>query len=144
MSKSLNNGTKSFLNSGPLSNITRTGLGYRDNQTWLNIWLIRADVLSIYSVLFALTSSILNKGTCAISNHPVAGSTKVIHVNCRFTTLIEPSGCRCFTDLVYGPIRSICTVFHGSRSWIYLGGDVHTGLFAFEDLAILARLSKYT
>ena len=36
-----------WLSRYPLSNTTLCGLGYLDNHTWLNTWLILAEVLSI-------------------------------------------------------------------------------------------------
>ena len=62
----LSNGMKFLLNSDSLSNITLRSLGYIESHTLSNIRDILAKDLSMI-------------GTSAISNHPVAGSIKVMH-----------------------------------------------------------------
>ena len=117
IAKSRNKGMKSFLNSDPLSKTTFLGLGYLVSHVWLNNWLIRADVLSITVCTPFLTSSMSKLGTSAISNHPVAGSTNVMHVSLNSLVWIEPSGCICFAVFEYGPIKSMWIVCHGTISY---------------------------
>ena len=101
MDKSFNRGTKSFLNSDPLSKTTFFGLGYLEIHVWSNSLLILADdlsmnVLSINSLDFSSLSSLIMKlGTSTISNHPVTGSNIGMQVSWRFTSCPEPSGWYC-------------------------------------------------
>ena len=113
---------KSRLNSDPLSKTTYCGCGYLLIHVLLNNWLTMADDLLIYSPLPPVTSSWSYVSTLMISTPPVAGSIIVMQVRLTVLLIIAPPGWCCLIDLLYGPIRSTCTVSHGFTSEMLLGG----------------------
>ena len=98
----LSNGIKFLLDSEPLSEITLRCLGYIDSHNSLNIWNIIAGDWSMI-------------GTSAISKHPVAGSIKVAHNNWIPFVSILLSGYLTLASILYVPMRSTHTVFHGVK-----------------------------
>ena len=111
--KNFRKGVKYSLNSDLFLNTTLRGCGYLHRNVLLNIWLTLSDDLSIYSLLPAVTSLRSNVGISTISNHPVAGSIIVMQVRLALFWMIATAGCYWLIDLLYGPIRSICTESHG-------------------------------
>ena len=112
-------GVKYYLNSEPLWNTNFCGCGYLHSHVLLNIWLTLEDDLSMYSSLPSASSSRSNIDILKISNQPVLGSTIVIQVRLElFRMTVLPRWC-CLIDLLYGPIRSTCTVSHHFSSAIF-------------------------
>lgn len=67
--------------------------------------------------VFLLTCVVCNSfgmvGISFISNHPVAVSMNVIAHNVSSTNFVVPSNCLCCTVILYGPMRSTATSYHG-------------------------------
>ena len=108
--KYLSNRMKLLLNSEPLSKINLRRLGYPDSHTPLNIWDIIAEYWSMID-------------TSAISNHPVSGSIKVMNSNWSSFVNILLSGCLTLASIVYVPMRSTHTVWHGVKVSASLAGS---------------------
>ena len=108
----------SAANSLPLSMTTSVGHGYRVNQ-------VNSSRLAISSAAFM--------STWVISNHPVAGSIMVRQWSC--------VSCLPF-PILYGPMRSMHKVCHGTTSGAGLGGSFP--YFCCVPLAVCKCCRPYT
>ena len=131
---------KSLFNSDTFSNMTSRGCGYLQRHEWKNIWITLTQDLHIYYSLQSMTSLIYNHGTWMVLNQTVMGSSIFIQSSLTSFSFIVSLGLFCLVELLYVPIRYICTKLCRFSSAIILGGRFPQHLLQFLNCSHILRV----